>query len=118
MTTAQQTVTSTITWFEIPASDFARAVRFYETIFATPLVHNAAFPNLGIFPYERPGVSGCVASGEGHRPCPDGTIVYLNCDGRIDQVLDRAHHGPAHAAEDHGFAPASYACWSMIPTIA
>jgi predicted enzyme related to lactoylglutathione lyase len=105
MTTAQQTVTSTITWFEIPASDFARAVRFYETIFATPLVHNAAFPNLGIFPYERPGVSGCVASGEGHRPCPDGTIVYLNCDGRIDQVLDRVEKAGGTVVEPKNHIP-------------
>ncbi|MGA8109994.1 MAG: VOC family protein [Acidobacteriaceae bacterium] len=89
MTTAVQTATSTITWFEIPASDFGRAVRFYETLFAAPLVHNSAWPNLGIFPYERPGISGCVAFGEGHRPCADGTVIYLNCEGRIDEILGR-----------------------------
>jgi hypothetical protein len=80
-------------------------VCFYETIFATPLVHNAAFPNLGIFPYERPGVSGCVASGEGHRPCPDGTIVYLNCDGRIDQVLDRVEKAGGSIVEPKNHIP-------------
>lgn len=89
MTTAVQTAASTLTWFEIPASDFARAVRFYETLFAAPLVHNAAFPNMAVFPYERPAISGCVAFGEGHRPCSDGTVVYLNCEGRIDDILSR-----------------------------
>jgi uncharacterized protein len=89
MTTAIETATSTITWFEIPASDFPRAVRFYETLFAAPLVHHASWPNLAIFPYERPGVSGCVAFGEGHRPCADGVVVYLNCEGRIDEILSR-----------------------------
>ena len=87
MTTAVATATSTITWFEIPASDFARAVRFYETLFAAPLVHHAAWPNMAVFPYKRPGISGCVAFGEGHRPCVDGTVVYLNCEGRIDEIL-------------------------------
>jgi hypothetical protein len=99
MATAAMTVTSTITWFEIPASDFGRAVRFYEAIFAAPLVHLAEFPKMGIFPYERPGVSGCVASGEGHRPSADGTVVYLNCDSRIDQVLNRVENAGGSIVE-------------------
>jgi uncharacterized protein len=89
MTTAVETVPSTITWFEIPAADFARAVRFYEAIFASPLLHDAAWPNMAIFPYQRPGISGAVTFGEGHRPSGDGVVIYLNCDGRIDQVLSR-----------------------------
>lgn len=89
MATAELTVTSTITWFEIPAADFSRAVRFYETIFASPLQHMAEWPNLAIFPYQRPGVSGAVAYGDGHRPSSDGVVIYLNCDGRIDDVLGR-----------------------------
>ena len=87
--TATPSVTSAITWFEIPAADFPRAIRFYETIFAAPLRHEAAWPNLGIFPYQRPGVSGAIAFGEDLRPSPDGVVVYLNCDGRIDEVLSR-----------------------------
>lgn len=89
MTTAEQTVTSTITWFEIPTADFARAIRFYETIFASPLLHHADWPHLAIFPYERPGISGALAHEEGLRPSADGVVIYLNCDGRIDQVLSR-----------------------------
>lgn len=89
MPTLEQTVTSAITWFEIPASDFARAVRFYETIFASPLRHESAWPNLAIFPYQRPGVSGAIAHGEGHRPSADGVVIYLNCDERFDDVLGR-----------------------------
>jgi hypothetical protein len=89
MATAEMTVTSTITWFEIPAADFGRAVRFYESIFASPLQHMAEWPNLAIFPYQRPGVSGAIAYGDGHRPSSDGVVIYLNCDGRIDEILGR-----------------------------
>ena len=89
MATAELTATSTITWFEIPAADFGRAVRFYETIFASPLQHEAAWPNLAIFPYQRPGVSGAIAFQEDLRPSSDGVVIYLNCDGRIDEVLNR-----------------------------
>jgi uncharacterized protein len=89
MPTLDATVTSTITWFEIPTSDFPRAIRFYETIFASPLQHLAEWPNLAIFPCQRPGVSGALAHGEGHRPSPAGVVIYLNCDGRFDEVLGR-----------------------------
>jgi predicted enzyme related to lactoylglutathione lyase len=105
MATAEQTVTSTITWFEIPAADFARAIRFYETIFATPLLHVAAFPGMAIFPYERPGISGCIAHGDGRRPSPDGTVVYLNCDGRIDQVLNRVEKAGGSIVEPKNHIP-------------
>jgi uncharacterized protein len=89
MPTLEATAVSTISWFEIPTSDFPRAIRFYETIFASPLQHLADWPNLAIFPYQRPGVSGALAIGEGHRPSPDGVVIYLVCDGRIDEVLGR-----------------------------
>jgi uncharacterized protein len=105
MTTAEQTVTSTITWFEIPAANFGRAVRFYESIFSSPLLHEAAWPNLAIFPYQRPGVSGAVASGEGHRPSGDGVVIYLNCDGRIDQVLGRVEKAGGSIVEPKNHIP-------------
>src|ERR1700728_3322449 len=63
MPTLEQTVTSTISWFEIPTSDFPRAIRFYETIFASPLKHEAGRTDLAIFSYQRPGVSMALAFG-------------------------------------------------------
>jgi predicted enzyme related to lactoylglutathione lyase len=105
MATAEMTATSTITWFEIPATDFGRAVRFYETLFASPLQHLADWPNLAIFPYQRPGVSGAVATGEGHRPSGDGVVIYLNCDGRIDAVLDRVEKAGGIIVEPKNHIP-------------
>jgi predicted enzyme related to lactoylglutathione lyase len=105
MATAEMTVTSTITWFEIPATDFGRAVRFYETIFASPLQHLADWPNLAIFPYQRPGVSGAIAVGEGHRPSDGGVVIYLNCDGRIDAVLDRVEKAGGSIVEPKNHIP-------------
>ena len=105
MPTLEQTVTSAITWFEIPATNFARAVRFYETIFATPLRHESAWPNLAIFPYQRPGVSGAVAYGEGHRPSGDGVVIYLNCDGRFDDVLGRVESAGGSIVEPKSHIP-------------
>jgi predicted enzyme related to lactoylglutathione lyase len=105
MATAEMTVTSTITWFEIPAADFGRAVRFYETIFASPLQHMAEWPNLAIFPYQRPGISGAVAYGDGHRPSSDGVVIYLNCDGRIDEVLNRVEKAGGAIVQAKSYLP-------------
>jgi uncharacterized protein len=77
-------------WFEIPASDFDRAVSFYETVFATGLKRETMGPTkLAVFPYEKPGVSGCVIAGDGYKPGRDGAVVYINCDGKLDDVLAR-----------------------------
>jgi hypothetical protein len=104
-TVAQETVTSTITWFEIPATDFARAIRFYETVMDTALVHQAAWPNLAIFPYERPGISGAIAHGESFRPAGEGTIIYLNCSGKFDAVLNRVESAGGAIVEPRTHLP-------------
>ena len=105
MPTLEQTVTSAITWFEIPATNFARAVRFYETIFASPLRHESAWPNLSIFPFQRPGISGAIAYGEGHRPSGDGVVIYLNCEGRFDDVLGRVEAAGGSIVEPKSHIP-------------
>jgi len=105
MATAEMTVTSTITWFEIPAADFGRAVRFYEAIFASPLRHEAAWPNMAIFPCERPGISGAVVGGENRRPSTDGVAIYLNCEGRIDAVLGRVEKAGGSIVEPKNHIP-------------
>lgn len=105
MPTLEQTVTSAITWFEIPATNFARAVRFYETIFASPLRHESAWPNLAIFPFQRPGISGAIAYGEGHRPSGDGVVIYLNCEGRFDDVLGRVEAAGGSIVEPKSHIP-------------
>lgn len=89
MPTVLETVASTISWFEIPATDFARAIRFYETIFGKSLIHDASWPQLAIFPYEKPGISGAITQAKGVKPTGDGVIIYLNCDGKFDAVLNR-----------------------------
>ena len=82
---------NTISWFEIPASDFERAVAFYEKIFGKTLKREAMGPmQMAMFPYEQPGVSGAVVQGGPYQPGETkGTVVYLDCDGRLDAVLGR-----------------------------
>lgn len=80
-----------ITWFEIPAADFERAVRFYEQIYAQSLPRDASFPGLrmAMLPYQRPGVGGCVIAMEQARPHADGVRVYLAAGDDLGLVLGR-----------------------------
>jgi predicted enzyme related to lactoylglutathione lyase len=80
-------------WFELPADDFERAVRFYEAVFGVTLTRESAGPEtLAVFPYERPGISGAVVDRPGQSGA--GPIVYLNADGRLGAMLDAvAAHG-------------------------
>lgn len=89
MTTATA-VRNAISWFEIPSSDFNRAVAFYEAIFAQDM-NKGDFMGTptAVFAYERPAVSGCILKEESHTPSIAGTLVFLNADGVFDEVLAR-----------------------------
>ena len=77
-------------WFEIPASDFDRAAGFHETIFGTALKRESfGGQSLAVFPYERPGVGGCVMEAPKLAGKDAGTVVYLNCDGRLAEIVGR-----------------------------
>jgi uncharacterized protein len=75
-------------WFEIPATEFDRAARFYEAILGVSLRREEMGPmTLGVFPYAEPETSGCVMAGPGVAPGAGGTILYLNTGGRLREVL-------------------------------
>ena len=77
-------------WFEIPAANFDRAVGFYEKVFATTLIKDKFGPaDLAVFPYEQPGMSGCVMKGDGYAPGGGGTVVYLRSAVDLNVPLGR-----------------------------
>ena len=80
-----------INWFEIPAANFARAVAFYERIMALKLTIDDSFPGMkmALFPYEEPGVSGCVIEFDKLRPHADGVRIYLNGGDDLAPILAR-----------------------------
>lgn len=75
------------TWFEIPATDFQRAVSFYETIFNTEIqVNDFGDFKMGVFPHKEVGCAICF--GEGYLPDKNGPVVYLNANPDLEDVLD------------------------------
>lgn len=82
---------SAINWFEIPATDFDRAVRFYSHIYAfdMPTIDKGHL-KMGFFQHEPGvGIGGAVVSGEGYSPAVDGSRIYLNAGADLSTVLDR-----------------------------
>ena len=79
-----------VTWFEIPTTDFERATKFYEAMLDAKL---RAYPGpepCNMFPSEQGGVGGCIIHRPHQKPATDGTLVYLNADGKLDASLKRA----------------------------
>ena len=79
-----------LNWFEIPAANYERARKFYETIFATELIPMEGMEGfqMGMFPAED-GVGGGVIQGEGYVPSAEGSVVYLNGGDDLSEVLSR-----------------------------
>lgn len=68
-----------INWFEIPAADFDRAVKFYSTILDKELaVSHMNGSDMAFFSNEPLQVSGVIIHGEGAEPSAKGVLIYLN----------------------------------------
>ncbi len=99
--------------FEIPATDIARAITFYETVLELP-IEKMDMPGMamGILPYENQAVSGVIIQGEGYEPSAGGVTIYLNAGDDLQSTLDRVEPAggqvlvpkTAHADESGYFA--------------
>ena len=77
-------------WFEIPASNFERAVKFYEAVFQLSLKRENIGGDLAMFPGSDSSVNGAVVSQEGYVPAANGAVVYLNAGDDLTPYLARA----------------------------
>jgi uncharacterized protein len=83
-----------ISWFEIPATDLARAQKFYETIFSMNMIP-VDMPNIKMrmFPLDdmMNDVGGAlVDSGGFHKASlTDGPLIYLNANPDVQHILDK-----------------------------
>jgi predicted enzyme related to lactoylglutathione lyase len=85
---------SALNWFEIPVSDFKRAVEFYNSILDCKMYEQEIMGSMmGFFPMEDPGIGGAIIKSDKMRPSTDGTIVYLNGGEDLKIILDRV--GPS-----------------------
>lgn len=85
-----------INWFEIPATDFGRAVLFYNAILGLEIKETEMFgTKTGFFPTDGKNVSGAIVQGDDYKPSSDGVIAYLNGGNDLQTILNKveSHHG-------------------------
>jgi hypothetical protein len=84
--------TNSLNWFEIPANDIERSKQFYESILNIEMEsHEMEGTKMAFFPWT-PGsgkATGALAQGENHKPSMEGTIIYINANPNMDNVLAR-----------------------------
>lgn len=77
-----------ISWFEIPATDFNRAVNFYKGILGLKITETEMHgTKMGFFPSDGKNVSGAIVQGEDYTPAMDGVTVYLNGGENLEKIL-------------------------------
>jgi predicted enzyme related to lactoylglutathione lyase len=106
-----------INWFEIATADIARATRFYEAMLGVELKRMPGAADGGlpmsIFPAaqgtDQQGIYGALVQNPQRKPGAGGSTVYLNANGKLDQILGRVDHAggsvvtPKTDLGPHGF---------------
>ena len=77
-----------IHWFEIPATDFDRAVAFYQQVFHVELkVEHFMDDRIAVFPDS----SGCIMASPRLQPAAQGTRIYLDGSPGVSTLLQPCH---------------------------
>lgn len=81
-----------IHWFDLPATDIERAVKFYNTILEVSMVpQDGMGGKTAFFPYDAPfAVGGAITTGDWYKPSDAaGALIYLNGGDDLSPVLGR-----------------------------
>lgn len=78
-----------ISFFEIPATDFSRAVAFYETVFGIKLnLCDCGEEKMAFFPDPEIGPRGAISQAKGFNPSPDGVLISFAVEA-ISEIQQR-----------------------------
>lgn len=67
-----------INWFEIPVTDMARAIAFYEQVMQISLRRKPWMGRTAVFPYVEPGPGGALIKQDDVAPVAQGVVIYLH----------------------------------------
>ena len=82
-----------INWFEIPATNFNRAVSFYKAILDLKIEEAEMFGSkMGFFPTDGKNVSGAIVQGEDYKPSTEGVVAYLNGGNDLQDILNKVEN--------------------------
>jgi uncharacterized protein len=77
-----------IVWFDLPAIELDRAVRFYSAVLGVQVKKEQhGGTDIGVLPHADTDVAGCIVVDHGGKPSQDGPLLYFNCQGRLDAAI-------------------------------
>ena len=82
-------MTNAINFFEIPSTNFDRAVAFYRSVLEVEFHHEVFMGTpSAMFPAGETGVGGAIIF-SGAKPSADGPLIYLNANGNLNAAVAR-----------------------------
>lgn len=102
-------MSNAINWFELPSTNFERAVKFYSEILDSELQPMEMDFKMAFLPYSNGGVGGCVTHGNGNKPSKEGSFIYLNGGDDLNVPLNKVKKAggevvmPKTAIGENGF---------------
>ncbi len=86
----ENTMKNVVSIIEIPASDFPRAVAFYQTILNLVIQEvDMAGTQMGVLPNEAGTVNVVLVKGSDYNPTTEGAVIYLNAGSDLQPMLDK-----------------------------
>lgn len=79
-----------INWFEIPAGDFHRAVKFYGDVFGIQFeTIDSGGEQMAFFPEMRNGVRGAISRAENFNPSAVGMLINFHGGNDLNEILEK-----------------------------
>lgn len=86
----------TLCWTDIPVTNLDRAIKFYSAVLGKEVRRlSEGGMEYGLLPHEEQSASGCLvvrsdSGGIDNRPSPNGPLIYLSVEGRLDKAVQAA----------------------------
>ena len=96
-----------INWFDIPALDLDRAIRFYSAVLgATVAEQEMGDMTIGMLPTTDGPPMGCILVDENFKPSANGIRIYLGVDDRLKAAVAAVRANGGAVQEDiHAIGP-------------
>ncbi len=79
-----------IKWFEIPATDFERSVKFYSELLGLCLdTNDCGEEKMAFFPGTSKNAGGSISWTKDFTPSADGPLIYFDATAGLDQLLEK-----------------------------
>lgn len=84
-----------INWFEIPANNLERAIKFYQTVLGGDLhqqeIDGMKMAFLPMDGQEKGSVGGALCKSDMHKPSAEGAVIYLNGGDDLSAPLSKVN---------------------------